>query len=107
MVRRRKYYSSKKVSLSGIRDHMRNISLTVKVDKIITSKYVTTRAGERVKIKEAQVSDESGSGIMVFWGEKGDDINEGDIIDVRNAYTTSFRGEVRINVGRYSKITKH
>jgi len=43
---------------------------------------------------------------MVLWDEKIIPLEVGDVLQIENGFVSSFKGEWRINVGKYGKITK-
>jgi replication factor A1 len=53
-----------------------------------------------------EVKDETGTMTLVLWDEKVIPLKVGDILRVENGFVTSFKGEWRINVGKYGEIAK-
>jgi replication factor A1 len=50
------------------------------------------------------LSDDSGEITLVLWNEDIDRVKEGDSVAVENGYTNTFRGTLRLNVGRYGRL---
>ena len=48
--------------------------------------------------------DETGSIKLSLWDDMIEQVKVGDKVKVENGYTNSFRGDVRVNVGRYGKL---
>jgi len=84
---------------------MNNVNVEVKVLKTSEPKQVTTGGAERT-ILEVEVGDEAGSITLVLWDDKVMPLDIGNILRIENGFVTSFRGDWRINVGRYGKVTK-
>ena len=58
-----------------------------------------TKFGE-TKVCDAILSDDSGSIRLTLWGEDTEKVKVGDKVSIENAYTTTFRNEVQLNVPR-------
>jgi replication factor A1 len=62
------------------------------------------RDGAPHNVCDALVGDETGSVYLTLWDDNIEKINEGDTISVGNGYVTLFRGNIRLNIGRYGTI---
>jgi len=85
---------------------MSSINIKVTVSEILKPKQVMTGKGIEHEILEAKVEDETGATTLVLWDEKILPLKVGDILQIKNGFMTSFKGEWRINVGKYGEITK-
>lgn len=85
---------------------MNHVDISVRVLSISEPKQITTGTGIEHKILEAKVEDETGSIALVFWDEKIIPIKVGNALQIEKGFVTSFKGEWRINVGKYGKVTK-
>jgi len=85
---------------------MNNVNIKVKVLSISEPKQVTTGTGIEHEILEAKVEDETGSIVLVLWDEKIILLKVGDALQIENGFVTSFKGEWRINVGKYGEVAK-
>ena len=52
------------------------------------------------------LGDQTGTVPFTAWVVEGLDIHKGDVIRVRNAYTKEFRGQVQVNFGNRTTVTK-
>jgi replication factor A1 len=50
------------------------------------------------------VGDETGSVYLTLWDDNITKINEGDTVNVKNGYINLFRGNMRLNIGRYGTL---
>jgi replication factor A1 len=50
------------------------------------------------------VGDETGCVYLTLWDDNIEKVNDGDTIKVGNGYVSLFRGNMRLNVGRYGTI---
>lgn len=62
------------------------------------------RDGAPHRVSDALVGDDTGCVYLTLWDDNIEKINEGDTITVGNGYVTLFRGNMRLNVGRYGTL---
>lgn len=62
------------------------------------------RDGEPHKVSDALVGDETGCVYLTLWDDNIEKVKEGDTISVKNGYINLFRGNMRLNVGRYGTL---
>ena len=85
---------------------MSAFDIKVTVIEISEPKQIITNKGVNHEILEAKAEDETGAITLVLWNEKIMLLKVGDVLQIGNGYVTSFKGEWKINVGKYSEITK-
>jgi replication factor A1 len=85
---------------------MGSVNIKVTVSNISKPKQIRTGKGIEHEILEVEVKDETGTMTLVLWDAKVIPLKVGDILRVGNGFVTSFKGEWRINVGKYGEITK-
>jgi len=85
---------------------MNHVNIRVKVLSISEPKQITTGTGIEHEILETKVEDETGSMVLVLWDEKIIPLKVGDALKIENGFVTSFKGEWRINVGKYGEVAK-
>jgi len=94
------------LNIRDLKPGMNNVNIKVKVLSISEPKQVTTGTGIEHEILEAKVEDETGSIVLVLWDEKIIPLKVGDSLQIENGFVTSFKGEWRINVGKYGEVAK-
>jgi len=62
------------------------------------------RDGSPHKVSDALVGDETGVVYLTLWDENIEKVNESDSIRVENGYVTLFKGNIRLNIGKYGKL---
>jgi len=62
------------------------------------------RDGAPHRVCDALVGDETGCVYLTLWDDNIEKVNEGDTISVGNGYVTLFRGNMRLNIGRYGTL---
>jgi replication factor A1 len=85
---------------------MGSVNIKVTVSNISKPKQIRTGKGIEHEILEVEVKDETGTMTLVLWDAKVIPLKVGDILRVENGFVTSFKGEWRINVGKYGEIAK-
>jgi len=95
--------------IGDLKPGMEGVNLRVRILQLQALREITTRLGRFHKLINGLVDDASGQMSITFWDDQIvalGDIKPGDLIEVRNCFISSFRGERRINVGRDSQIRK-
>ncbi|MBI2184205.1 MAG: DNA-binding protein [Thaumarchaeota archaeon] len=92
------------LNIRELKDGMRRVSVEGTVTDKSEARSVNLRTGGQARVADATIQDETGSVKLSLWDEMIDQVNVGDKVQIENGYTNSFRGEVRVNVGRYGKF---
>lgn len=93
-----------KVKISDLKPEMNGVSLVARVVSVEPSRTINTRSGLRT-ITEAVIGDETGKVKLTMWGRAlTNKLKEGDSIEVKNAWTTVFKGVIQLNVGGEENI---
>jgi replication factor A1 len=58
------------------------------------------------RVAEALVGDETGCVLLNVWDDQISVFNKGDVIEIKNGYTSLFRGFLRVNIGRRGTVEK-
>jgi len=56
------------------------------------------------RVVDALVGDETGCVYLNLWDDNIDKVKEGDILKIKNGYVNLFRGNIRLNIGRYGSF---
>jgi replication factor A1 len=62
------------------------------------------RDGAAHKVSDALVGDQTGCVYLTLWDDNIEKVNDGDTILVKNGYVNLFRGNMRLNIGRYGTL---
>lgn len=84
---------------------MRRIDVEGSITEISTPRTVRLRTGGEAKVADCVMKDETGSIKLSLWDDQIDQVKEGAKVKIENGYTNSYRGEIRVNVGRYGTLT--
>ncbi len=95
-----------KIKVMDLKPNMNNVSLTARVIKVEQPKTINTRSGTRT-ISEVVIGDDSGKVKLTLWGKAiAGKVKEGDVVEIKNAWTTVFKGSVQLNVGGEGNIVE-
>ena len=93
--------SEELVKVETLTPQSRGVNTIVKVVSKGEVRSVTGRDYSVRRVADALVGDESGSIYMTLWDDKIDAINEGTTLSITNGYINLFRGNMRLNIGKY------
>jgi len=83
----------------------RAVNVTAKVvSKSEVRNIAAGRDGAPHRVCDALVGDETGCVYLTLWDDNIDKLNEGDTVSGGNGYVSLFRGNMRLNVGRYGTL---
>jgi replication factor A1 len=74
------------------------------ISKSEVRNIATGRDGAPHRVCDALVGDDTGCVYLTLWDDNIEKVNEGDTVNVKNGYINLFRGNMRLNVGRYGTL---
>ncbi len=102
--RRKERPNATELDIRDLRDGMRRVDAEGEIVEISDPRTVNLRTGGEARVADCTLKDSSGSIKLSLWDDQIDAVRQGAKVRVTNGYTNSFRGEVRLNVGRYGKL---
>ena len=97
--------ATENVKIESLTPSSRRVNLTAKVvSPNPVRDVVSQRDGSSHKVTEYLIGDETGIILLTLWDADIEKIKEGDIINVGNAYISLFRGQMRLNVGKFGSL---
>lgn len=98
---------SESAKVEGLKPGFRNVNVIVKVVNVGPPRTVFLRRDRAEhRVAEALVGDETGSILLTLWDDQIDIFGPNEVLEIRNGYTSLFRGTVRLNIGRYGTAEK-
>lgn len=83
------------------------VNVTAKVvSKSDTRSVISGKDGMAHKVCDALVGDETGCIVLTLWDNNIEKANIGETLRVENGYVSLFRGNMRLNIGRFGKLEK-
>jgi replication factor A1 len=84
---------------------MKNVTISFKVMEIGEEREVSSRRdGTTHRVVDVVVGDSSGTVQVPLWDDTIDAVEAGKTYNLTNGYTGLFRGNLRLNVGRYGEL---
>ena len=74
------------------------------VSKSEVRNIASGRDGAPHRVCDALVGDQSGCVYLTLWDDNIEKVKDGDTVNVKNGYINLFRGNMRLNVGRYGTL---
>lgn len=94
--------SKELIKIEKLTPNSREVNTIVKVISKSEVRNVTSRYRlELHRVCDALVGDETGSIYLTLWDDNIDKINEEATLEITNGYVNLFRGNMRLNVGKY------
>jgi len=92
-------------TVAELKPRMKNVTISFKVISMGEEREIESRSdGTSHRVCDITVGDTSGTVQVPLWDEAIDNITEGASYNLTNGYTGLFRGNLRLNVGRYGKL---
>jgi len=91
------------MKINEIKDGTRKVDLTAKLVAKEEAREVNTRNG-RTKVCNATLEDETGTIVLVLWGDEVDQVKEGDTVKIENGFAKEWNGTLQVSAGRYGKL---
>jgi replication factor A1 len=93
-------------TVAELKPRMKNVTISFKVVATGEEREVSSRRdGETHRVADATVGDSTGIVQVPLWDSSIDDIEAGNTYTLKNGYTGLFRGNLRLNIGKYGEIT--
>jgi len=96
--------SEELIKIEKLTPSSREVNIIVKVVSKSQVRDVTGRDYTRRRVADALVGDETGCVYLTLWDDNIDKINEEATIRITNGYVNLFRGNMRLNIGRYGSF---
>jgi len=93
-------------TINGLMEDARGVTIRVRVLSKNQPKVVKTKDDKEHRVVDIEVGDRTGRIILSLWDEMVDVLNDGDLVDIENGYINKFKGELRLNIGRFGNLSK-
>ena len=98
-------HTTTNVKVKDLSPQSKGVNLIAKVVEVAEAREIPNRFGPSYRVAEATIADESGAVILSLWNDQIGTVNRDDSIKVENAYVSLVRGHIRLNTGKYGRIT--
>jgi replication factor A1 len=99
--------SEPRIKVKDLTTYSRRVNLIAKIVELGDAREVSSSSdGQLHQVAEALIGDETGSVLLTLWDENSTRFKPGDIVEIDNGYAGTFKGRLRLNIGRYGNIEK-
>ncbi|MFW9910451.1 MAG: single-stranded DNA-binding protein [Candidatus Thorarchaeota archaeon] len=94
-------------TVAELKPQMKNLTISFKVVEFGEEREVSSRNdGATHRVLDAVVGDSTGVVAVPLWDDVIDNLEVGNTYILKNGYTGLFRGNLRLNVGKYGEISQ-
>lgn len=91
------------MKVSELTSASRSVDIRLRVLSMEDPREVRTRYG-KARVTTALAGDETGTIKLSLWNEDIDRIMEDVIVEIKNGFVKTFRGELELSSGRYGEL---
>ena len=91
--------------VQDLRHGMKKVTVEAEVLETPKPSLVQTRYGNSAMVTNAWIADETGKIKLCLWNEQASYITTGDIIQIKNASVSAFRGERQLRLGKTGTVS--
>jgi replication factor A1 len=89
------------MDIKDLRDNMTKVDVTGVIASKEDTRTVNLRTGGTTTVANAKLKDASGEVKLVLWGADIDKVAVDSLVAISNGYTSTYKGELQLNIGRY------
>ena len=94
-------------TVAELKPRMKNVTISFKVVAVGEEREVTSRNdGATHRVADATVGDSTGCVQVPLWDNSLDDVKAGTTYTLKNGYTGLFRGNLRLNIGKFGELAE-
>jgi len=94
-------------TVAELKPRMKNVTISFKVMETGEEREVTSRGnGETHRVADAVVGDSTAVVSVPLWDSNIDEVEIGNTYTLKNGYTGLFRGNLRLNIGKYGELSE-
>ncbi|TXT55436.1 MAG: hypothetical protein BAJATHORv1_40349 [Candidatus Thorarchaeota archaeon] len=94
------------VKVAELKPQMKNLTITFKLVELGEEREVSSRRdGETHRVLDAIVGDSTGTVAVPLWDDSIDSVEIGETYLLKNGYTGLFKGNLRLNIGKYGELS--
>jgi replication factor A1 len=84
----------------------KQVNVLAKVVSVGEAREIPSKFGKARTVAEATVGDETATVVLSLWQDQIGSVVKDDVIMVDNGFVSLVRGKMRLNVGKYGKLSK-
>ena len=91
-------------TVQGLHDGAGGVTIRLRVVTKSPPRQVTTKNGVVHLVVDVLAGDRTGIVTLSLWDDDAQLVHDGDVVDIQNGYVTRFKGQIRLNLGRYGTV---
>lgn len=95
-----------RTNIKDLTPQSKQVNILAKVVSVGEEKEIPSRYGDPRRVSEAVIGDETGIVTLSLWQDQIGTVSPDDVLAIENGYVSLVRGHIRLNVGKYGKMTK-
>jgi len=92
------------LNIIDLKDNMRKVDISGEITAIPESRTVNLRVGGIALVSDATFRDGSGAVKLSLWDDQIKQCKVGSRVRIENGYTNSYRGEIKLNIGKFGSL---
>jgi ssDNA-binding replication factor A large subunit len=93
------------MNILDLKDGMKKVDVTGVVKELSEEKTVNLKAGGTARVRDAKIEDSTGSITLSLWNDDIAKVKKDSVVAVTNGFVTTFQKVIRLNVGKYGKLS--
>jgi replication factor A1 len=90
--------------IKDLKTGMKRINLKAHVQTISRPQLALTKYNDCVTFTNVTLTDETGTMKLTLWKDRMDSLSTNDIVEIKRANVTAYRGETQLRIGRHSEL---
>ncbi len=91
--------------VQDLRHGMKKVNLEAEVLETAVPSIVYTHYGNSAKVTNVWIADETGKVRLCLWNEQSNSVAVGDMVQIKNATVSTFKGERQLRLGKTGTVT--
>lgn len=104
LMKKRNESQGRYFKIKDLKTGMKRINLKAHVLTISRPQLALTRYNDCVMFTNVTLTDETGTMKLTLWKDRMDSLSINDIVEIKRANVTAYRGETQLRIGRHSEL---
>lgn len=93
-------------TIRGLEAGAGGVNIRIRVLSKEPPRKVKTKDGVEHMVVDVKVGDRTGIIALSLWDDKAKEVNEGDLVDLKNGYINRFKGRLWLNISQFGSLEK-
>jgi replication factor A1 len=92
-------------SIQNLRHGMKRVNVEAEILEMPVPFRICTQYGNTAMVANALIGDETGKVKLCLWNEQRDLVNTGDMVQIKNASVSTYKGETQLRLGKSGTVS--